>query len=99
MTFIIFWAAVFAIIFFLIGVVCKGMAAVFSGAVETVTFVGAIGLLGSLAVGALYLIYAIVNGIITEGFMSVLGIIFMFILKKFINVFMSLSMKFIIRYR
>ena len=80
MAFIIFWAAVFAIIFFLVGVVCKGLASVFNGAVETITFVGAISLLGGLAAVALYLIYAIVNGIITEGFMSVLGTIFMFFL-------------------
>lgn len=81
MTFIIFWAAIFAIIFFLIGVVCKGLASVFNGAVKTITFVGAIGLLGGLAAVALCLIYAIVHGIITEGFMSVLELIIMFLFE------------------
>ena len=80
MTFIIFIAAVFTVLFFVLGVIFKGLASMFNGVVNSVSFIAAIGFLGGLTAGGLYLVYTIVNGIMTDGIMSVIGNILMFFL-------------------
>lgn len=83
-TFVIFWAAVFALIFFLLGVIFKALASVFNYAIPA-SVVGMIPIIGMFLAPVLLLIaigilYAIVVGIITEGFWSVVGLIILLII-------------------
>ncbi len=75
---VIFWAAVFAVLFFVLGVVFKALASVFNALMAS-TGVFAIGALAAMAVIALYLLYAIADGIIREGFWAVFGWVLMFL--------------------
>lgn len=83
--FVIFWAAVFALIFFLLGVIFKALASVFNYALQA-SVEGMIPIIGMfctpiLLAIAIGILYAIVVGIITEGFWSVIGLlILLFIL-------------------
>lgn len=74
-TIVVFWAAVMCVLFFLLGTIFKGISSAFTGFMESGGFILAIGFLGGLAALVLYLIYAIVHGIITEGLGSVFGTI------------------------
>ena len=73
MTFIVFWAAVFAIILFLAGVICKGLAAMFNAATVAIGGILKELLYVIICEIGLYLTYLIIDGIIREGFISVLG--------------------------
>lgn len=71
--FVIFWSATFAIIFFVLGIFFKALASAFNA---LLTSLGGVLAIGGLAGGAgvvLYLLYAIIDGIIKEGFWSVVG--------------------------
>lgn len=77
--FVIFWAAVFALIFFLLGVIFKALASVFNYAIQA-SVESMIPIIGMFCVPillaiALGILYAIVVGIITEGFWSVIGLL------------------------
>ena len=74
-TFVVFWAALMCVLFFLIGAVFKGLASVFRGLLESAQLVIAIGILAGLAAGALVLIAAIIEGIVTQGLGEVIGTI------------------------
>ncbi len=70
-TFVIFWAAVFALLFFLLGVIFKALASVFNYAIQAaaasmVPIIGMFFVPIILAI-ALGMLYVIVVGIITEG--------------------------------
>lgn len=75
MTFIIFGAAVMAIIFFGLGVVCKGLASAFNGGIETAAFIAKICLWSGIGIVALYLLCVIVNGIVSGNVLAVIGTI------------------------
>lgn len=75
--FVIFWAAVFALIFFLLGVIFKALASVFNYALQAsvasmIPIIGmfCVPILLAIAIGILCVI---VVGIITDGFWSVIG--------------------------
>ena len=66
MTFIIFFAAVMAILFFGLGVICKGLAAAFNSAIETTVFIGKICAITGIAIVAIYLVGVVVHGILAH---------------------------------
>lgn len=78
--FVIFWSAAFAIIFFILGIFFKALASAFNALMASLGGILAIGGLAGLAGIALYLLYAIIDGIIKEGFWSVIGTIVMFVI-------------------
>lgn len=80
MTIAIFGAAVLALLFFLLGVIFKGLASVINGALESIAIVGGIGLAGGALLFVLYFVYFIANGIATKGLMSVITDIVMLII-------------------
>lgn len=76
--FVIFWAAVFALLFFLLSVIFNALASVFNYAIPAAV-AGMVPVIGAfslpiLLVIALGILYAIVDGIITSGFWSVIGL-------------------------
>ena len=81
--FVIFWAAVFALLFFLLGVIFKALASVFNYALQASveSMIPIIGMFCApiLLAIALGILYAIVVGIITEGFWSVIGLLMLLI--------------------
>lgn len=77
--FVIFWSAAFAIIFFVLGVFFKALASIFNALLTSIGGILAIGGLTGLAGIGLYLLYAIIDGIIKEGFWSVVGMIVLFL--------------------
>lgn len=64
---IIFWAAFFAIVFFLLGAVFKTLAAMFNGAMDTLAFVLSVAFLSIVAIIVLFMIYAIAHGDLNIG--------------------------------
>ena len=78
--FVIFWSAAFAIIFFILGIFFKALASAFNALMASIGGVLAIGGLAGLAGIALYLLYAIIDGIIKNGFWSVIGTIVMLVI-------------------
>lgn len=78
--FVIFWSAAFAIIFFMLGIFFKGLASAFNALLSSLGSVLAIGGLAALAGIALFLLYGIIDGIIKDGFWSVVGTIIMFLI-------------------
>ena len=74
--FVIFWAAVFAIVFFLLGNVFKALASGFSALITSLALLLSVGFLTLAAIIVLYLLYAITDGIITSGIGDVIGTIF-----------------------
>lgn len=78
-TFVIFWSAAFAIIFFILGIFFKTLASAFNALKSSIGVLVKGGLAG-LAGVALYLLYAIIDGIIKEGFWSVVGAIVLIII-------------------
>ncbi|MBD5528572.1 MAG: hypothetical protein HDR02_09225 [Lachnospiraceae bacterium] len=82
--FVIFWAAVFALLFFLLGVIFKALASVFNYAIQA-SVASMIPIIGKFCVPillaiALGILYAIVVGIMTEGFWSVIGLLILLII-------------------
>lgn len=82
--FVIFWAAVFALLFFLLGVIFKALASVFNYALQA-SVASMIPIIGMFFVPiilaiALGILYAIVVGIMTEGFWSVIGLLILLII-------------------
>lgn len=75
--FVIFWSAAFVIIFFILGIFFKALASAFNALMSSIGEILAVGGLAGLAGVALYLLYAIIDGIIKEGFWSVIGTIVM----------------------
>lgn len=59
---IIFWAALFAILFFLLGAACKTLASMFNGAIEALAFVLSVIFLAIMAIIVLSMVYAIAHG-------------------------------------
>ena len=78
--FVIFWSAVFAVIFFILGIIFKGLASAFNALLTSIGSILAVGFLTGFALVALYLLYIITDGIITKGFSAVLGWIVLFII-------------------
>lgn len=78
--FVIFWSAAFAIIFFILGIFFKALASAFNALMASLGGILAIGGLAGLAGIALYLLYAIIDGIIKDGFWSVIGTIVMLVI-------------------
>ncbi len=76
----IFWAALFCIIFFLLGAICKGLAAVFNALISSIVAILGIAFLVLLGVIGLYTIYSIVDGIITGRIGEVFGLIVLFVI-------------------
>ncbi len=74
-SFVVFWAALMCVLFFLIGALFKGLASIFNGLLDSVQLVLGIGILAGLAAGALVLIAGIVEGIVTQGLGEVIGTI------------------------
>ena len=78
--FVIFWSAAFAIIFFLLGIFFKALASAFNAVLASIGGVLAIGGFAGLLGIVLYLLYAIIDGIIKKGLWSVVGSIVMLII-------------------
>ncbi len=79
--FIVFWCALFCVIFFLLGTVFKGLSSLFTGAITSSVSVIAIAVLTALGVIALYAIYGIASGIRISGFGHVLGMLVMLVIE------------------
>lgn len=82
--FVIFWAAVFALLFFLLGVIFKALASVFNYALQAAV-ASMIPIIGKFCIPillaiALGILYAIVVGIMTEGFWSVIGLLILLVI-------------------
>ena len=73
--FVIFWSAIFAIFFFVLGIFFKALAATLAALNSTLEDLLPITGIAVFSGIGLYLLYAIVDGIITEGLVSVLGMI------------------------
>lgn len=73
--FVIFWAAFFALVFFVLGIIFKALASVFNALMYSIGKALVIGGLAALAAIVLYLLYAIVDGIVKSGLLSVIGAI------------------------
>lgn len=78
---VIFWAALMAIIFFLLGNIFKALASAFNALISSLGFILAVGGLALLGIIALYLIYGITDGIVTSGVGEVIGEIFLLIIE------------------
>lgn len=72
-SFVIFWSATFAIIFFVLGIIFKALASAFKALLTSLGMMIGIGGLVGLAVLALVLLYNVIDGIIKDGFWSVVG--------------------------
>ena len=71
--FIIFWAALFCILFFLLGTVFKGLASLFDGLISSAIYVISTAIMVGLGEIALFAVYAIASGVRTSGIGAVLG--------------------------
>ena len=79
-TFVIFWAALLAIIFFLLSVVTKGIFAVLMGTVEVLGKLLIVIFYGGGAALLLYLLASVVQSIMDGTFWSAIGSIILFII-------------------
>lgn len=79
--FIIFWSAEFAIIFFCLGILCKALASAFKALVTSIYTGFVVGGTAGLVGIALYTVYDIIDGIIREGFLSVLKTIVLLLVE------------------
>lgn len=75
--FIIFWAAVFAVFFFVAGSLFKALASGFSALISSLAVILSVVFLTIVAIVILYLLYSITDGIINNGIGEVIGSIFM----------------------
>ena len=78
--FVIFWASLFCVIFFLLGTLFKGLASLFTGFVTSVMNVIRIAILAGLGIVALFALYLIASGIRTSGLGDVIGTIVIFVI-------------------
>ncbi len=78
--FVIFWAALFCVIFFLLGTLFKGLASLFTGFITSAINVISFAILAGLGVAALFALYAIASGIRTSGLGAVIGTIVMLVI-------------------
>ena len=72
-TLVIFWAALFCVIFFLLGTLFKGLASLFTGFIYSVMDIISIAILAGLGIVVLFTLYAIAQGIRTSGLGKVIG--------------------------
>lgn len=79
-TITIFWSAVFAIIFFILGIVIKALSAAINSLMTSVAGLVALSGLAGLVGVALYLVYAIIDGVIKKGIWYTIGMIVLFII-------------------
>lgn len=79
-TFIIFWAALFALVFFVLGVIFKALASAFHALLFSIGRALAVGGLAGLAALVLYSLYAIVNGIARGDLITVIEAIVVVVL-------------------
>lgn len=77
--FVIFWSAAFAITFYVLGIIFKGLASAFNALLMAIGRLISIGGITALAGVAVYLIYAITHGILKEGAGAVISEIIMFV--------------------
>ena len=66
MTFIIFWAAVLAILFFILTFIFKGLSSIFESITEALGTVILLGMYGGMIAGVLFIIYLIGNAIAAD---------------------------------
>lgn len=76
--FVIFWSSFFALIFFVLGVIFKALASALNALLSSVKVLS-LGALAAMIVIALFLLYAIVEGIVQGALLSVIGTIVMFV--------------------
>ena len=72
-TFVIFWASVLAIICFIFKIVFKVLDSAFKALLSAAGFTLRLGGIAVLVILAIYLLYKIVDGVITSGFETVIG--------------------------
>lgn len=70
---IIFWACVMAIIFFVVGTFFKALASCLEGAITAIEQIIVVGLIMVVGMVGLYLLYAIIHGILNGGLMDVIA--------------------------
>ena len=80
-TCVIFWSAVFCIMFFLLGAVCKCLVAIFHAFLSTLELTLGCLIVMGMTMLAIVIVYEIIVGIIAEGIMSVLGYLVMLIIE------------------
>lgn len=76
--FVIFWSSFFALVFFVLGVIFKALASALNALLSSIKVLS-LGALAAMIVIALSLLYAIVDGIVKGGLLSVIGTIVMFV--------------------
>lgn len=76
--FVIFWAAFFALVFFVLGIIFKALASAFNALLSSIKVLS-LGALAAIIVIALFLLYVIVEGIVRGALLSVIGAIVMFL--------------------
>lgn len=79
--FVIFWSAMFAVLFFVLGIIFKGLASAFNALLSSCGGIIAMGGLAALVAIALSLLYAIVDGIVTRGVGEVIGMIVLLMIE------------------
>ncbi len=79
--FVIFWAAAFAVLCFVLGICFKALSSVLNALLSSLEGILAIGGLTVIAMIVLFLLYAIVDGILTEGLGSVLLMILLLLVE------------------
>lgn len=70
---IIFWACVMAIIFFVVGTFFKALVSCLEGAITAIEQIIVVGLIMVVGMVGLYLLYAIIHGILNGGLMDVIA--------------------------
>lgn len=77
---VIFWSSFFCLIFFLLGGIFKGLASAFNALLSSIGLVLTIAFFSGAVAFVLWLLYDIIDGIITSGFLAVLGTIIIFVI-------------------
>ena len=80
-TLVIFWAALFCVIFFLLGTLFKGLASLFTGFIYSVMDIISIAILAGLGIVVLFNLYAIAQGIRTSGLGKVIVYIVILVIE------------------
>lgn len=75
--FVIFWASALTMLFFVLNVLFKALASAFNALLSSLAGIVAIGGLAALAVLALFLLYAVIDKIVTQGIGSAILAIFL----------------------
>lgn len=82
---IIFWACVMAIIFFVVGTFFKALASCLEGAITAIEQIIVVGLIMVVGMVGLYLLYAIIHGILNGGLMDVIAYVIELIITILYN--------------